>query len=96
MKQFFILFLFLNLFNTLSAVASHTKGGYITAERVSNNGLTYKIRIITLTDNGSSVEGGGGEIDFGDGTIIDLAEGENIFEREDLTDSNGRIALNTA
>lgn len=96
MKQFSILFLFLSLFNTLSAMASHTKGGYITAERISNNGLTYKIRIVTLTDNFSNVKSGGGEVDFGDGTIIDLAEGEDIFEREDLTDSNGRIALSVA
>ena len=96
MKQFSILFLFLNLFNTLSAVATHTKGGYITAERVSNNGLTYKIRIVTLTDNFSNVWSGGGEVDFGDGTIIDLAEGEDIFERENLTGSSGRISLSTA
>ncbi|MEO9804675.1 MAG: gliding motility-associated C-terminal domain-containing protein [Reichenbachiella sp.] len=56
------------------AIATHIRAGEIVAIRTSNSSLTYKFTVIGYTDTGSSVIFGGGEIDFGDGTIVNLTE----------------------
>lgn len=58
-----------------AARATHLRGGYIRAERLTSDNLTYRIRVISFTDAGSSVSSGGGEISFGDGSVIELDEG---------------------
>ncbi len=51
--------------------ATHVRGGYIRV-MASNGSLNYKIEFIGFTDTGSTVKFGGGDLDFGDGTIINL------------------------
>ncbi|MEO9966487.1 MAG: gliding motility-associated C-terminal domain-containing protein [Reichenbachiella sp.] len=66
------------------ALATHIRAGEIVAVRTSNSSLTYKFTVIGYTDTGSSVIFGGGDIDFGDGTVVNLTEG---------SDSNGTTPL---
>lgn len=59
-------------------MATHIRAGEITAIRdLSTPGtLTYKFVLTGYTDTGSTVEFGGGEIDFGDGVVIQLTTTE--------------------
>lgn len=66
--------------------ATHIRAGEIIARRVSNTSLTYEFSIIGYTDTGSSVQFGGGEIDFGDGTSIPIGEGSFFDETIQLGD----------
>ncbi|WP_422359830.1 T9SS type A sorting domain-containing protein [Reichenbachiella sp.] len=66
---------FLLLFCIISPIrATHIRAGEIVVERASSSGYTYKITVIGYSDTGSSVVFGGGEIDFGDGSTLILAE----------------------
>lgn len=60
--------------------ATHIRAGEIIARRISNTSLTYEFSIIGYTDTGSSVKFGGGDIDFGDGTVINIEEGADFGE----------------
>ncbi|WP_422362365.1 gliding motility-associated C-terminal domain-containing protein [Reichenbachiella sp.] len=67
--------LFFSLFFCFEkALATHIRAGEIVAVRTSNSSLTYRFTVIGYTDTGSSVVFGGGEIDFGDGTVLNLAD----------------------
>ncbi len=66
--------------------ATHIRAGEIIARRISNQSLTYEFSIIGYTDTGSSVQFGGGDIDFGDGTIINIEEGADFGETINLGD----------
>jgi len=68
------------------ANATHIRAGEIIAVRTSTSTLTYRFSIIGYTDTGSSVEFGGGEIDFGDGTTISIEEGADFGETIPLGD----------
>ena len=52
--------------------ATHIRAGEIIVERISTQSLTFRITIIGYTDTGSTVEFGGGRLEFGDGTVIDI------------------------
>lgn len=66
------------------ALATHIRAGEIIARRLSN--LEYEFSIIGYTDTGSTVEFGGGDIDFGDGTVINIEEGAFFEETIPLGD----------
>jgi hypothetical protein len=60
--------------------ASHLRAGEITVERISCNGLTFRITITVYTDTGSSVRfsnDGVGVLSFGDGTFINPPQREH-------------------
>jgi hypothetical protein len=57
--------------------ATHIRGGYITATLIDNNNLTYRITLSSLTDTGSTVLFGGGQMDFGDGSEPVMFEAGN-------------------
>lgn len=61
------------LLTTNKVLATHIRAGEITAVRISNTSLTYEFSIIGYTDTGSIVLFGQGDINFGDGTILNLA-----------------------
>jgi CHU_C Type IX secretion signal domain len=50
--------------------ATHLRAGEITVERVSCNGLTFRIIITAYTNTGSPVKFSDGTLSFGDGTSI--------------------------
>ncbi len=74
--------------------ATHIRAGEIIATRISTSSLTYRFSIIGYTDTGSNVVFGGGEIDFGDGTVINIEEGAEFFQRQVIVDSEKQIAYN--
>ncbi|MCG8317880.1 MAG: gliding motility-associated C-terminal domain-containing protein [Cytophagales bacterium] len=71
--------------------ATHIRAGEIIVERISTQSLTFRITIIGYTDTGSTVEFGGGRLEFGDGTVIDIDTEKDFSLKEDLGDE---IALN--
>lgn len=73
------------------AFATHIRAGEIIAVRTSNSSLTYKFTVIGYTDTGSSVVFGGGEIDFGDGTVVNLTE---AAENNGTTPLEDEVAYN--
>ncbi len=73
--------------------ATHIRAGEIIARRISNSSLTYEFTIIGYTDTGSTVQFGGGEVNFGDGTIIEILEDEVFFQ--ETVDLGEEIAVNT-
>ncbi len=78
------------------AYSTHIRAGEIRIEKVdiTVTSLTYKISVIAYTDIGSNVVFGGGEIDFGDGTVINIEEGAEFFQRQIVIDSEKQIAFN--
>ncbi|MFA0962878.1 gliding motility-associated C-terminal domain-containing protein [Roseivirga sp. BDSF3-8] len=75
----FLFFLGIFIFGVVGAtLATHIRAGEITAVRdLSSPGtLKYNFVLTGYTDTGSTVEFGGGEIDFGDGTVIQLTTTE--------------------
>lgn len=72
-------------------LATHIRAGEIIARRISNAATEYEFSIIGYTDTGSQVEFGGGDIDFGDGTVINIEEGSFFDETIQLGD---QIAYN--
>ena len=52
--------------------ATHIRAGEITANLIDCQTYSYQFTITGYTDTGSQVQFGGGEINFGDGTIIQL------------------------
>lgn len=87
--------------------ATHIRAGEIIAVRVSSSTLKYRFSIIGYTDTGSTVEFGGGDIDFGDGTVVNIEEGAvfgetipigdeiafNIFEIEHTFQGFGKYTI---
>lgn len=70
----------------VDAYATHIRAGEIVVRRASNSSSTYQFSIIGYTDTGSTVEFGGGEIDFGDGTsarLLDVATEGPFYIIED-------------
>ena len=53
-----------------SIQATHLRAGEITVERVSCNGLTFRITITAYTNTGSPVKFSDGTLSFGDGTSL--------------------------
>lgn len=79
--------LFVSLFFYFENVlATHIRAGEIVAVRISNSNLTYTFTVIGYTDTGSSVIFGGGEIDFGDGTVLNLADNADASGTTPLED----------
>jgi len=93
-KVVLLFFSLLSLITCVSVEATHIRAGEIIAARISTSSLTYKFSIIGYTDTGSNVVFGGGEVDFGDGTIINIEEGSQFFQREVIIDADKQIAYN--
>lgn len=63
--------------------ATHIRAGEITAELVNCQSFSYIFTVTGYTDTGSSVEFGGGEINFGDGRIFQFNT-EDFDEKREL------------
>ncbi|NJM94457.1 MAG: hypothetical protein HC842_07180, partial [Cytophagales bacterium] len=55
--------------------ATHIRAGEIIAERLPGSTLTYRITLVGYRYNGSDVPFGTGDIDFGDGTVLNVRSG---------------------
>lgn len=64
--------------------ASHLRGGEIKVDRTSGPGLRYKITVINYVDPTSSV--GGGQLNLGDGLVIDLSNSDFLISQEPLNE----------
>lgn len=64
--------------------ATHIRGGYITLRSVPASSLTYEIGVIIYGYSGSAVGVGGGDVDFGDGTVVDIEETDFSIETTTL------------
>lgn len=84
--RIFGLLFFSLVFCLNEVVATHIRAGEIVAVRISNSNLTYKFTVIGYTDTGSSVIFGGGEIDFGDGTVLNLTDNADASGSTQLED----------
>lgn len=84
-KASFVL-LFLALFLSGEAFATHIRAGEITAVRVDCDRLEYEFTLTGYTDTESTVQFGEGEITFGDGTILRL-ESTRFDVKERLNDA---------
>ncbi len=62
--------------------ATHLRAGEITVERVSCNGLSFRIKITAYTNTGSQVRFEDGSLNFGDGNSIQTPRIENIIRPE--------------
>ena len=73
--------------------ATHIRAGEITVERTDCVGLTFRITITGWVDLESTVEFGGGEIDFGDGSsAVNLRQGEaRLVLEQDLGNMVGIV-----
>ncbi len=80
------LFVFPMVFCFEKAMATHIRAGEIIAIRTSNTSLTYEFTVIGYTDTGSSVIFGEGQIDFGDGTVVNLTEASHNHGTTPLED----------
>ena len=66
---------------SLDLLATHIRAGEITARRITCQGLAFEFYITGYTDTGSYVLFGGGEINYGDGTIDKFETGNpEIFQ----------------
>jgi hypothetical protein len=63
-----IIFFFLGFIHF--SQATHLRAGEITVERISCNGLTFRITITAYTNLGSPVKFSDGTLNFGDGRTI--------------------------
>ncbi len=86
-----ILLIVLMLVSVADLSATHIRAGEIIVERISTQSLTFRITIIGYTDTGSSVEFGGGRLEFGDGTVVDIDTDKDFSQKQDLGEE---IALN--
>ncbi len=86
----FLIFLIAGISETW---ATHIRAGEIIAERVSVQNLTYKITVVGYTDTRSNVIFGPGEINFGDGRIVDGLNTESDFSL--VEDLGNQIEKNT-
>ncbi|NOS94127.1 MAG: gliding motility-associated C-terminal domain-containing protein [Cyclobacteriaceae bacterium] len=75
-------------------LATHLRAGEITVERVSCNGLTFRIKITAYTNTGSQVRFEAGTLRFGDGVslITPRIENEN---RPELGEGIGYVEFTT-
>ncbi len=64
------------VFMQFKANATHIRAGEITAQLISCQNYSYRFTITGYTNTGSDVIFGGGEINFGDGTIETFPTGE--------------------
>jgi hypothetical protein len=62
--------------------ATHLRAGEITVERVSCNGLSFRIKITAYTNTGSQVRFEDGTLNFGDGNSIQTPRIENTIRPE--------------
>ncbi len=78
------------LFNRSNA--THIRAGEITVERNDCVGLTFRITITGWVDLESTVEFGGGDINFGDGSpSINLRRGAQLVLEQDLGNMVGIV-----
>jgi hypothetical protein len=74
--------------------ATHLRAGEITVERISCNGLTFRITITAYTNLGSPVKFSDGTLNFGDGSTVQTPTIDNII-RPDLGAGIGFVQYTT-
>ena len=62
--------------------ASHIRAGEVIARRTSNLTFEYEFTFIGYRDTDTNIEFGGGEFDFGDGTVISGEGAFNVLETQ--------------
>ncbi|MFC2186435.1 gliding motility-associated C-terminal domain-containing protein [Fulvivirgaceae bacterium LMO-SS25] len=86
-----LFFLIISFFSFLKVEATHIRAGEIIATRLPGPTLTYRITVIAYRDTGSPVPFGAGNLNFGDGRIVNLEQASQIagnsFVRTDLGNS---------
>ncbi|MBD8487240.1 gliding motility-associated C-terminal domain-containing protein [Echinicola sp. CAU 1574] len=78
-KAFLLLSLCLFFLGLQETLATHIRAGEIIAERISVQSLTYRITVVGYTDTRSSVVFGPGQIEFGDGRVVENLNTESDF-----------------
>ena len=63
-------FFIIHFFCPELVMASHIRAGEVIARRISNLTFEYEFTFIGYRDTETNIEFGGGEFDFGDGTVI--------------------------
>ena len=85
-NHFFRFLLIFLLYHATESFASHMRGGDIKIDRVESAGLNYKITISKYLNTASSVESSG-ELNLGDGIVIDLSTNNFLVSKEPLNES---------
>ncbi|MGK7397170.1 MAG: gliding motility-associated C-terminal domain-containing protein [Candidatus Cyclobacteriaceae bacterium M3_2C_046] len=85
----FIGFAFLLLFSSYHSYATHIRAGEITAELINCGSFLYRFTVTGYTDLGSTVQFGGGELDFGDGSPVLTFDTEDYKTKRDLGNQIG-------
>jgi hypothetical protein len=78
----------------VESYATHIRAGEITVERIQcgSSNRTFRITITGWVDLESTVEFGGGELNFGDGSpVITLRESANLILEQDLGNNVGIV-----
>ena len=70
------------VFLCFNANATHIRAGEVTAELISCQNYSYKFTITGYTNTGSTVQFGGGEINFGDGTVETFPTGQYDYFKD--------------
>ncbi len=80
------------LVSVRESFATHIRAGEITLERISCNSRLFRITITGWVDLESTVEFGGGELNFGDGSDpINLRDMANLILEQDLGNNVGIV-----
>ncbi len=83
-----LFFLLISFFSILKVEATHIRAGEIIATRLPGPTLTYRITVIAYRDTGSPVPFGAGNLNFGDGRVVNLTQASQIagnsFVRTDI------------
>ncbi len=72
--------------------ATHIRAGEIIAQLVDCQTLTYRFTVVGYEDTGSDVEFGNGELNYGDGEIVDLNT-ENVFFTRRIISNQDQIRV---
>ncbi len=75
-----IVFLLIHAMCITHSLATHIRAGEVIARRTSNLTFTYEFTFIGYRDTDSGIQFGGGDFDFGDGTMI--SEGFDVLETQ--------------
>ena len=89
-----LMFLFFSAFLVDQAFGTHIRAGEITAQRVSCSSREFLFTITGYIDLESTVEFGGGQLDFGDGSEpVNLREAADLVLEQDLGNLVGIVVF---
>ena len=80
--KFLGVFFLIQFFCFEAVNASHIRAGEVIARRTSNLTFEYEFTFIGYRDTDTNIEFGGGEFDFGDGTVISGEGAFNVLETQ--------------